>query len=173
MRWVSLPRGARLIALAACLGLVAGVAVRNLAYYPLRVTSNSMFPSIAKGDWVVISPQQAATKAAVHRGDIVLFRFPFGGGGRAIKRVVAIAGDQVKADRDEVRVNGESAAYGSKIPIPRVVTADSASQAIVVPEGYFYILGDNVASSVDSRSLGLLPQTEVLGKVSAVIKKPW
>ena len=168
-----MPRGKGLIAQAAYFGLVIGVAARNLAYYPLQVTSNSMFPSVTVGDWVVISPQHDAAKAAVHRGDIVLFRFPFGSSGRAIKRVVAVAGDQVKADRNDVRVNGESALYGSKIPIPEQMTANSTSEAMVVPEGYYYILGDNVASSVDSRSLGLLPQTEVLGLVSAVIKKPW
>jgi hypothetical protein len=30
-----------------------------------------------------------------------------------------------------------------------------------------------VGSSIDSRSLGLLPEAEVLGQVAAVIKKPW
>lgn len=173
MSRIALPNGRKLIALAACLGLIAGVAVRNLAYYPLRVTSNSMVPTVAAGDWVVISPEQPATKAAIHRGDIVLFRFPFGGTGQAIKRIVAVAGDRVNAERDEVRVNGERADYGLKRQNPEAIPLASLNQVIVIPEGYYYILGDNLASSVDSRSLGLLPQTEVMGKVSFVVRKPW
>jgi len=156
-----LPRGARLVVAAAGLGLIAGAAIRNFSYYPLRVTSSSMSPAAAKGDWVVVSPQQADVEDAVHRGDIVLFRFPFGGSGRAIKRVVAVPGDRVEVEGDEVRVN------------PERTTAHSAADTIVIPEGYYFILGDNVASSVDSRSLGLLARTEVLGTISAVIKKPW
>jgi signal peptidase I len=172
-RRASLPRGARLIAVSACIGLIAGVGLRNLAYYPLHVTSNSMFPTVAAGDWVVVSPHQAAAKAAIQRGDIVLFRFPFGGDGRAIKRVVAIAGDRVTAEQNQVRVNGAKANYGSKIPNTDEKPVGLANEATVVPEGFYYILGDNIASSVDSRSLGLLPQTEVLGRVAAAIKGPW
>lgn len=156
-----LPRGAGLIALAAGVGLMVGAAVRSFSYYPLRVTSNSMSPSAARGDWVVVSPLQATAGGAIHRGDIVLFRFPFGGTGRAIKRVVALAGDRVEIDGDVVRVNREE------------TTAHPASEAMVIPDGYYFILGDNRASSVDSRSLGLLPRTDVLGRVAAVIKQPW
>jgi signal peptidase I len=139
---------------------MVGAAVRNFSYYPLRVTSNSMSPTAAKGDWVVISPRQGTTEA-VHRGDIVLFEFPLGDAGRAIKRVVAVAGDRVQAEGDEVRVD------------PQGRATNSTSEEIVVPEGYYYILGDNLASSIDSRSLGLLHHTQVLGTVSAVITKPW
>jgi signal peptidase I len=109
---------------------------------------------------VVVSPQQATAKEAVHRGDIVLFRFPFGGSGRAIKRVVAVAGDRVEVEGDEVRVNREG------------TTAHPVSETMVIPDGYYFILGDNRASSVDSRSLGLLHRTDVLGRVAAVIKQP-
>ena len=77
------------------------------------------------------------------------------------------------ADHDEVRVNGELANYKSKLSNTDVALINSANEATVIPEGYHYILSDRIASSVDSRSLGLLPQTEVLGKVATVIKKPW
>jgi signal peptidase I len=156
-----LPRGARSIAVAACVGLMAGAAVRTFSFYPLRVTSSSMSPAVAKGDWVVISPRRADATEAVHRGDIVLFRFPFGGSGRAIKRVVAVAGDRVEIEGDEIRVHREK------------TRAPSARETMVIPDGYYFVLGDNRASSVDSRSLGLLSGAELLGTVAAVIKQPW
>ena len=119
--------------LAACLGALVGFTVRNLAYYPLRVTSNSMSPTIVAGDWVVASAWHPAAQGGVVRGDIVLFRFPPDGSDRAVKRVVAVSGDQVEAGSATVRVNG----------IPVIATSlDSAGFAakrlpgMRIPEGF-------------------------------------
>jgi signal peptidase I len=159
-------------------GLTIGAAVRSFAYYPLRVTSNSMSPTVAVGDWVVISARRPGSEISVDRGDIVLFRYPLGGEGRAIKRVVAVAGDEVRtAGPNVVLVNGEArgdTAVHEPSEHGTEETAEHPSDAPMrIPDGYFFILGDNVHSSVDSRSLGLLPEAEVVGKVAAVIKKPW
>ena len=168
---------------AGLIGLTIGAAVRSFAYYPLRVTSNSMFPTVAVGDWVVISARRAGSELAVDRGDIVLFRFPFGGEGRAIKRVIAVAGDEVRtAGPDLVLVNGQvksgqangdTSAHGSSDHGSNEMRDRASAATMRIPDGYFFILGDNVHSSIDSRTLGLLPQTEVVGKVAAVLKKPW
>ena len=171
--WQALRPGAKLVVVAACFGLLSGVAVRNLVYFPLRVTSNSMFPTVEKGDWVAISPLEDAPPTEVHRGDIVLFRFPFGGSDLAIKRVIAVPGDWVSNDQNAVRVNDINDVQGSTVQRGEVITPEAAGPTVVVPEGFYYILGDNVASSVDSRSLGLLPQSEILGTVSMIIRMPW
>lgn len=167
-------RSAGLVVAAALVGLTVGAAVRSVAWYPLRITSNSMLPTVVAGDWVVISPRRPGSEAPIDRGDIVLFTFPFGGDGRAIKRVVAVAGDEVRtAGPDVVLVNGDVASHGSSKSGPDDARQTSAETALHVPEGYVYILGDNVGSSVDSRSLGFLPLSEVLGKVAAVIRNPF
>lgn len=167
-------RSAGLVVAAALFGLTVGAAVRTFAWYPLRITSNSMAPTVVAGDWVVVSPRRPGSEAPIDRGDIVLFRFPFGGPGQAIKRVVAVAGDEVRtAGPDVVLVNGDVASRGAPERGPDDARETTADAVLRVPEGYVYILGDNVRSSVDSRSLGFLPRTEILGKVAAVIRKPW
>lgn len=167
-------RSAGLILAAALFGLTVGAAVRSFAWYPLRITSNSMLPTVVAGDWVVIAPRRPGSEAPVERGDIVLFTFPFGGDGRAIKRVVAVPGDVVAiAGPNVVLVNGEFVVHGPPERGANETGERSPDTTVRVPEGYYFILGDNVTSSVDSRTLGLLPQTEVLGKVAAVIGKPW
>jgi len=167
-------RSAGLVASAALVGLAVGAAVKSFGFYPLRVTSNSMLPAVAAGDWVIISARRSGSEVPVERGDIVLFSFPFGGDGRAIKRVVAVAGDEVRtAGPDVVLVNGNVASRASSGYGPDAPQEKTAETALRIPEGYVYILGDNARSSVDSRSLGLLPRAEVLGKVAAVVRKPW
>lgn len=167
-------RSAALIVAAAVVGATIGVAIRSFAYYPLRVTSNSMLPTVAAGDWVVISARRSGSDFAIERGDIVLFTFPFDGPERAIKRVVAIAGDEVRtAGPDVVLVNGDVVSREPSSNDPDEIGETPADAAIRIPEGHVYILGDNVRSSIDSRSLGLLPEAEVLGKVAAVLRKPW
>lgn len=167
-------RGAWLVLAAAVFGLTVGAAVKRFAWYPLRVTSNSMLPTVAAGDWVVVAARRPDAEVPIDRGDIVLFTFPFGGTGQAIKRVVAVPGDEVRtAGPDVVLVNGEVASWGWSEHHPEEIAEQPADAAVRIPQGYVYILGDNVRSSIDSRSLGLLPRTEVLGKVAAVIKRPW
>jgi signal peptidase I len=167
-------RSAALVLAAALFGLTVGAVVRSFAWYPLRVTSNSMLPTVAAGDWVVVAARRPGADVPIDRGDIVLFTFPFGGAGQAIKRVVAVPGDEVStAGPNVVLVNGAVASWGWSEHGPEQIAEPPADAAVRIPEGYVYILGDNVRSSIDSRSLGLLPRTEVLGKVAAVIRRPW
>lgn len=167
-------RSACLIVAAALFGSTIGVAIRSFAYYPLRVTSDSMLPTVAAGDWVVISARRVGSDVPIERGDIVLFTFPYGGPERAIKRVVAVAGDEVSTTGPNVvLVNGDAVSWSASGRGREAVADAAADTAIRIPEGYVYILGDNMESSIDSRSLGPLPRAEVLGKVAAVIRKPW
>jgi signal peptidase I len=114
-------------------------------FYPLRITSNSMAPFATSGDWVVIDAQSLRGRGSIRRGDVVLFKFPFGTDGRAIKRVVGIAGD----------------------------VFDVAGKAVVVPVGHLFLVGDNAASSLDSREFGPVPATEIVGQVLLVIPLSW
>lgn len=174
---MSLGRGWKLTILAAGLGAVGGFAVRTLAYYPLRVTSNSMAPAIVTGDWVAVSTWSPGARRDIERGDIIVFRFPAGSSGRAVKRVVAIAGDQVETSQGAVRVNGKTAAIASSgkdagVKDAGVPGGEGTGNFLRVPEGSLFILGDNVESSIDSRSLGPLPESEVVGVVLLVIGLP-
>lgn len=167
-------RSTGLVAAAALVGLTIGAAVKSFAFYPLRVTSNSMLPTVAAGDWVVVAARRPGAEVPIDRGDVVLFRFPFGGTGKAIKRVVAVPGDEVRtAGPDVVLVNGEVASRAWSEQHAEDSGEKSSDAAVRIPEGYVYILGDNARSSIDSRFLGLLPRAEVLGKVAAVIRRPW
>jgi signal peptidase I len=144
---------------AVLLGAVVGTATRAWAVSPVRVTSNSMSPAMDRGDWAVVSKLD---RSAVRRGDVVLFRYPLGTSGRAVKRVVALGGDRVEISFHSVRVNGH---VFSTAGAPDAVQP----HALTVPHGHVFLLGDNGAASWDSRGLGPVPQGELLGRVRVVI----
>jgi signal peptidase I len=152
----------RVIGLAAIVtvGLGLGLAVRSSGVRPVRITSGSMTPTIDVDDWVLITDAQSAS-----RGDIIEFRYPSDSSGRAIKRVVAVGGDVVQLTDDALVVNGT--------PIPLAGEAIRFErQTITVPEGFYYLLGDNHAGSVDSRSFGPIPASDIVGRVHRTIPDP-
>jgi signal peptidase I len=105
-------------------------------------------------------------RRAIRRRDIVLFRFPLGTTGRAVKRVVAVASDTVA-------ISGHSVTVGDRvIPIAGAPSAGAARRRReTVPEGHVFLLGDNAAVSIDSRSFGSVPETEIVGRVLLVIPR--
>ena len=150
-RW---PLAALLVAAAAA-GLVRAEGIR-----PVRIVSGSMVPAVGVGDWIVVRNHDRDAR----RGEIVLFRFPLGTTGQAIKRVVAVGGDRVAIAAHSVTVNSQV------ITIAGAPSATATGSRVeTVPAGSVFLLGDNAAHSIDSRSFGPIPETELIGRVMVVI----
>jgi signal peptidase I len=155
------------VALAALLSVGAAVAVRAWAVYPARVTSGSMSPTLLRGDWLASHKLTGRDPETVRRSQIVLFRFPFGSSGRAVKRIVAVAGDQVEIGRRFVRVNGHTipTAGGPDFAVGPDGKEHPLPFRERIPAGHVFLLGDNTAASIDSRSFGPAPDSELVGRV--------
>ena len=161
------------VAIAALLGVGASSAVRTWLY-PARVTSGSMSPTLMRGDWLAVHKLTARDREAIRRSQMVLFRFPFGSSGRAVKRVVAVAGDSVEIRKRYVKVNGHTIPTSEGPDVARA--SDGKDKPLPfrerVPAGHVFLLGDNAAASIDSRSFGPVPDSELVGGVSFVIGQP-
>ena len=98
-----------------------------------------------------------------NRGDIVVFDPPFPydtTGKQFVKRVIAIPGDTIENSSGTILVNGKPFAnnFGRTSELSEVPKT-------LVPDGYYYVLGDNRRSSNDSRSFGFVPRTNIKGRV--------
>ena len=80
-----------------------------------------------------------------------------------IKRVIAVEGDHVKIENNTVYVNGE--VLEENYLQPDVITESDGFYDFIVPEGYFFAMGDNRTKSTDCRELGCIPLSKLEGIV--------
>lgn len=80
-----------------------------------------------------------------------------------IKRVIALEGDHVKIENNTVYVNNEP--LNESYLQPEVVTESEVFYDFIVPEGYFFAMGDNRTKSTDCREIGCIPLEKLEGIV--------
>lgn len=133
----------------------------------MRLDSSSMAPTLLNGDTLQIDTD-AYTTARPAVGDIVEIRIPdFIGEQTLVKRIVALASQTVEYRSCVLYLDGvEQPGLSLTTPTPSSASNCGADQpALLVPAGYVFVLGDNRAGSKDSRHLGPIPVTDLLGKV--------
>ena len=229
------------------------LALRSFIVAPFSIPSGSMLPKMMIGDYLFVAKwpygfsrfslpialdgwKGRIPEGAPERGDVVVFRYPGGGGDDYVKRVIGLPGDQIQVRDGALWLNGE--------PVPRVrvadyrmrVSANSPCRMVVpeaarierdgdgtlfcvypqyretmpggrshqildqargpgddtpvylVPEGHYFVMGDNRDDSEDSRfareigGVGFLPSDYLIGEAlitffstdgSAEWLKPW
>jgi len=91
----------------------------------------------------------------------VVFWYPKDPSVSFIKRVIGLPGDTVELRRGALFLNGQRVGEDYVLSSFR---DDESQEAVVVPRGYYYVLGDHRSSSNDSRSWGEVPEKYIYGK---------
>lgn len=145
-----------------------------------RIPSESMNPTLKPGDFIMVNKAQYGLRfpftktwlfefGSVHRGDVVVFRYPKDESIFYVKRVVGISGDTVYIDKSgQVFINGELYSETS-ITKPQIGSTENPLNPygpVVVPTDSLFVLGDNRNNSSDSRVWGFVPKNHLMGKVA-------
>lgn len=126
---------------------------------------------------------------AIHRGDIIVFHDPVDATLHLVKRVIGLPGDHLRLHQGRVFINGHVlsepyAVYRPSPPdnfrdnFPRLQSADPEIDSrwwvrmrklidngeLIVPDGNYFVLGDNRNDSEDSRYWGFVPAENIVGR---------
>ena len=129
-------------------------------YQPVKVEGTSMMPTLEDQERVFIN-KFVYRLEAIHRGDVVVFRYPRDTSKSYIKRVIAVPGDHVRIEDGLVYVNKRRL---SEEYVPQMYEdVRSYSETVVPPHSYF-VLGDHRNLSNDSRDFGPVDESYIYGK---------
>jgi signal peptidase I len=129
-------------------------------YQPVKVEGTSMTPELADQERIFVNKFLYRLEP-IERGDIVVFHYPRDPSKSFIKRVIGVAGDRIRIDAGEVRVDGKALEEDYVSP----AYADQRSMAeIMVPPHCYFVLGDHRAMSNDSRDFGPVDAGYIYGK---------
>ena len=126
-----------------------------------RVEGQSMAPTLADQDRLIVN-KLVYRLTEPRRSDIVMLYYPINPDKSFVKRVIAEEGDQVRIVGGQVFVN--------EVPIPdEYVPPEYRSHddwgPQIIPEGYYFVMGDHRNNSSDSRHWGMVPKRYIIGKV--------
>ncbi|MBE7036888.1 MAG: signal peptidase I [Ruminococcaceae bacterium] len=141
--------------------MVVALLINQFAFAMVQVEGGSMLPTLESKERLVVTKMFYKPKAK----DIVVIK-SHTLGKFIIKRVIAVAGDEVelRADTGDVLVNGE--VLEEPYIKEKMLGIGGLDYPLTVPEGYVFVLGDNRNNSQDSRNLGLISTEDVVGRAA-------
>ncbi|MGB3509954.1 MAG: signal peptidase I [Microcoleaceae cyanobacterium] len=160
--WRTQGENIRILAIALCLSLL----VRILIAEPRYIPSNSMMPTLAIDDRLVVE------KVSYHfhppkAGDIIVFeppqqlqRYGYAKNQAFIKRVIGLPGQTINIQNGQVYIDNQ--------PLTEDYIAESPAypweRPLKIPEDKYFVMGDNRNNSNDSHVWGFLPRKNIIGR---------
>jgi signal peptidase I len=145
--------------------LLVAVGMRTFVVQTFFIPSGSMEPTLNVGDRILVD-KLSYHLHAVHRGDIIVFARPPGetlepGVNDLVKRVIGLPGESISAQNGQVYINGKPLAEPW---LPKGVVTDDFGP-VKIPQGYYFVMGDNRGYSSDSRVFGPISGKLIVGRV--------
>ena len=168
--------------------------IRSFIFEPFRIPSGSMMPTLLEGDFIFVKKYSYGLRLPVtetkiietgspKRGDVIVFRLPSNPSINYIKRVIGLPGDTISYERQRITVNGELMPFEitGEVFVGAPVYSEDLSGRVhetlifdpgyskmdgryVVPEGEYFVMGDNRDRSKDSRFIGAIPERYLVGE---------
>jgi signal peptidase I len=166
--------------------LIMAFIVMTFIIQSFEIPSGSMIPTLLLGDRILVNKFIFGTRVPFTdiklfpmrepaRGEIIVFlpprdfESPIGRGFHLIKRVVGLPGDTIEIVDKRLLVNGKefpvaNAHWDDPVVIDRWSSVRDNFGPIVIPQGFYFMMGDNRDNSYDSRFWGFVPECDLTGR---------
>jgi signal peptidase I len=174
------PRRALLarIAVFVAVAALAVVLLQAFVVQPFTVSGDAMAPTVQAGDRILVL-KWGLLESPIRRGEIVVFHSPRslpctvvgGRGGDLVLRVVALPGEVIRSVGDTVLVDGRPLRNRAWYD-PRFGQVGSTPvRATKLAPGQYFVMADNRSDACDSRLLGPISKSSVVGEGIAVVAR--
>lgn len=163
--------------------VIAGILalfVRTFDFQAFKIPSGSMEPNLLIGDHLLVNKmvfgptgssleRMVMPVRSVIRGDVLVFKYPEEPSRDFIKRVVGLPGETLELKGTQVYINGQplSEPYALYQRLPDMLLPGDVRRAygpVTIPDGHYFMMGDNRDDSQDSRYWGFLPAGHIKGR---------
>lgn len=157
--------------------IILALIIRAFIIQPYKIPTGSMEPTLMPSDRILVlryiyglripfTFKRIAKFNKPKRGDIVVFNYPEDPKRAFIKRCVGLPGDKIEIKNGRIFLNGELLKEKPFNKIYYYNRGDYAAEnnVIEIPKDAYLVLGDNSASSKDSRYWGTLDDKYLIGK---------
>jgi signal peptidase I len=147
---------------AICLAIVPvlGALAACAAPTPVRIEGSAMRPAFKDGDKVIMNKPPGE----IGRGDVIMFLYPEDHSRMYIKRVIGLPGEKIEIKSGRIYING--APLDEPYLDPEYNSENVEFPEETIPEGHYFVMGDNRDNSSDSRAWGTVPKELITGKYS-------
>lgn len=128
------------------------------------VSGQSMEPSFEDGEWLLVD-KLSYRFSSPDRGDVIIFDPPGTSNQPYIKRIIGLPGEYIEIRNGRIYISNDKGVfeYVENTDLPDIPPSDNGSWEI--PEGSYFVLGDNRDNSSDSRVFGPVPEGNIIGRV--------
>ena len=166
-----------------CVAVILALFVRTFVVQAFKIPTGSMENNLLIGDHLLVNKFVFAPTATaieetllpidpIERGDIIVFKYPEDPERDFIKRTIGLPGETIELRNKKVFIDGtvldEPYVQYLWTPSDEEGTFDFDVRMtygpVTVPEGQYFMMGDNRDNSQDSRYWGFLPREYVKGK---------
>ena len=159
------------------IAFILAMVIRAFVVQAFKIPTGSMRPTLLEGDVILVNKFIYGAKIPFtnlrlpgfrqpKRGDVVVFVYPENPKKDFIKRLAASAGETVEIKNGTIYINDRPLSgplFSARYYYNRGDFAEEGRK-IFVPPGNYFVLGDNSASSQDSRYWGFVPHKNILGE---------
>jgi len=144
--------------------LIVALVIKTFLFQAFYIPSESMQPTLNPRDRVLVN-KLSYDLHSIHRGDIVVFKRPPSDAADPtikdlIKRVVGLPGETIEARDGQVYIDGDLL----KEPYLPAGTVTTNLPARKIDPGQYFVMGDNRGNSKDSRYIGTIPGSLIVGR---------
>ena len=151
---------------------ILALVIRGFVVQAFKIPTGSMRETLIEGDRILVN-KFIYRFTDPKRGDIIVFKYPEDMKKDFIKRLIATGGETVMIKNGDIWVDGRLIENPEAIKqtyyYNKYDTAYGKEGVVIeVPEDNYFVLGDNSASSRDSRYWGFVPKKNLVGKAFVI-----